>query len=134
VNRSRINLSRIEWAIGYLLVVVAIAVCLAPRDDLPESVEHFDKLSHVLGHGALAAYFAGLVPRSAWWKIFLFLLALGIGIEFAQHFIHMGREGDPRDVVANSAGAVLGLLAGRLGVARWPELVSWLATRRGATP
>ena len=56
-----------------------------------------------------------------WWKIFVFLLLLGAGIEFAQYFMHVGREGDVRDVLANVAGAALGLLLARLGLARWPE-------------
>ena len=67
-------------------------------------------------------YFTGLVPRRGWWKIFVFLLLLGVAIEFAQYYMHAGRDGDPRDVVANCAGAALGLLLARLGLARWPGL------------
>ena len=58
------------------------------------------------------------------------LLLFGIVIEFAQYFMHVGREGDPRDVVANSAGAVLGLSLARLGLSRWPDLAAWLLGRR----
>ena len=43
--------------------------------------------SHLIGHGALALYFAGLVPRRGWWKIFVFLLLFGIAIEFAQYYM-----------------------------------------------
>jgi glycopeptide antibiotics resistance protein len=70
------------------------------------------------------------VARRSWWKIFLFLLLLGAAIEVAQYLMHAGREGDPRDVVANSLGALSGLVAGRLGLARWPELAAWLLVRR----
>ncbi len=70
---------------------------------IPGAFEVSDKFSHLAGHGALALYFAGLVPRSRWWKIFAFLLLFGAGIEFAQYAMQVGREGDPRDVVANSA-------------------------------
>jgi glycopeptide antibiotics resistance protein len=87
-----------------------------------------------LGHGALAAYFTGLVPRRHWWRIFLYLMLFGVAIEVAQYCMHAGRNGDPRDLLANVAGVSLGLLVGWMGLARWPELVSWLATRRGATP
>jgi VanZ family protein len=124
------NLQRVWWTIGAVVVAAAMVVCLLPVEELPAPLEWNDKLSHVIGHGLLAVYFAGLVPRRSWWKIFIFLLLMGIAIEFAQYFMHAGREGDPRDVVANSIGAALGLLAGRLGLARWPELAAWLLGRR----
>jgi VanZ family protein len=126
------RLERVWWALGVLLVVAAVAVCLVPGPALPVELEWNDKASHVLGHCLLAVYFAGLVPRSRWWKIFTFLLLLGVAIEFAQYYMHAGREGDPRDVLANSTGAVLGLTVARLGVARWPELAAWLLGQRAA--
>jgi len=43
--------------------------------------------------------------------------------------MHVGREGDPRDVVANSIGAALGLVLARLGMARWPEFAAWALFR-----
>jgi VanZ family protein len=124
------NLQRVWWALGFLLVVAAVIVCLAPIPEMPATFDWGDKAFHMIGHGALAAYFAGLMPRNHWWKLFVFLLLLGIGIEFAQHFMALGRQGDPRDVVANSIGALLGLAAARLGLSRWPELVAWLLGRR----
>lgn len=126
------NLTRLEWMFGYLLVAAALVVCLMPGRDLPDSFELNDKISHLVGHGALAAYFTGLVPRRNWWKIFLYLLMFGAVIEVAQYYMHMGREGDPRDVVANGAGTLLGLLAGWIGVCRWPMLLQWILRRREA--
>lgn len=126
------NLSRIEWIGGVVLLVAAAVACLVPGQELPSSFELNDKVSHLVGHGALAAYFSGLVPRRRWWKIFLYLLIFGAVIEFAQYSMHVGREGDPRDVIANSAGVCLGLLAGLLGVSRWPEFVAWVFRRREA--
>jgi VanZ family protein len=126
------TLTRVWWALGVLLVIAATMVCLMPMAEVPKEFEINDKLSHLIGHGALALYFSGLVPRRGWWKIFLFLLLFGISIEFAQYYLHAGRDGDPRDVIANSLGAALGLLAGRCGLARWPELAAWLLGRRTA--
>ena len=128
------NLARLEWTIGYLLVAAALVVCLLPGRELPDSFELNDKISHLVGHGALAVYFSGLVPRRNWWKIFLYLLIFGAVIELAQYFMHAGREGDPRDVLANAAGAVLGLLAGWAGMGRWPDLVAWVFRRRESAP
>ena len=123
------NLTRVWWGLGVLLVLVAIVVCVMPSNEIPGVLELNDKLSHVSGHAAMAIYFAGLVPRQRWWKIFVFLLLLGSAIEVAQYAMHMGREGDPRDVVANSMGAALGLLLARLGLARWPEFAAWVLFR-----
>jgi len=125
------NLTRIEWGVGWVLLLAAAITCLVPGQELPKAFEYNDKLSHVMGHGVLAVYFTGLVPRRNWWKIFLYLLLFGVGIEIAQYTMHMGREGDPRDVIANSAGALLGLLAGFLGVSRWPVLVARAVGRKG---
>ena len=127
------TLTRIEWAFGWLLVLTAAIICLVPGHEIPKAFELNDKVSHLLGHGVLAAYFSGLVPRRNWWKIFLYLLLFGTAIEIAQYNMHLGREGDPRDVLANSMGALAGLLAGFIGVSRWPGLVAWVLGRRGAT-
>ena len=127
-------LTRVWWFLGFVLVAMAVVICLVPGQDLPQAFEWNDKLSHVVGHAALAAWFAGLVPRRSWWKVFAALLLLGIAIEFAQHFMHQGRAGDPRDVVADAGGLLLGLLLARLGLSRWPEWAAWLlGQRRTAT-
>jgi glycopeptide antibiotics resistance protein len=127
------NLQRVWWSLGALIVGAALVVCLMPMNEVVAPFEWNDKTSHLVGHGLLAVYFAGLLPRRGWWKIFVFLLLFGVAIEFAQHFMHMGREGDPRDVAANSAGAALGLLAARLGLSRWPDLAAWLLGRRATS-
>ena len=123
------KLTRVWWGLGVLLVLIVVVVCILPSNEIPGVFELNDKVSHLLGHGALAIYFAGLIPRPRWWKIFVFLLLLGSAIEVAQYAMHWGRQGDPRDVVANSMGAALGLLIARLGLARWPEFAAWLLFR-----
>ena len=123
-------LNRVWWGLGFFFVFAAIVACLVPGDELPGAFEVNDKFSHLAGHGALALWFSGLVPRRSWWKIWLLLLLLGTAIEFMQYFMHAGREGDPRDVLANTIGALLGLGVGRLGVCRWPQLAAWLLGQR----
>jgi VanZ family protein len=118
------TLQRFWWALGVVIVGAALWVCLVPARELPAAVEWNDKVSHFAGHGLMALYFTGLVARRSWWKIFVFLLFFGIAIEFAQYYMHAGREGDPRDVVANSIGVLLGLGAARLGLWRWPDWVA----------
>jgi len=125
------NLARIEWLFGVVLLLAATVVCLVPGHDLPASFELNDKVSHMVGHGALAAYFTGLVPRRRWWLIFVGLMIFGAVIEVAQHFMHVGRNGDPRDLLANCIGVSLGLVVGFLGVSRWPDLLAWALRQRG---
>jgi VanZ family protein len=125
-------LTRLWWGLGFVFVGLAVFVCLVPGDELPSAFEFNDKLSHMAGHGALAAYFTGLVARRSWWKIFLALFALGIAIEIAQYFMHAGRNGDPTDVLANSSGLLFGLLLGWLGLSRWTQWAAWLLGSRRA--
>jgi len=125
-------LTRVWWGLGFVLVAGALVACLVPGQKLPTAFEFNDKLSHLVGHGLLAAWFAGLVPRRSWWKIFMALLVFGIGIEIAQYYMHFGREADARDVVANSCGALLGLGLSWLGLSRWPDWAAWLLGQRRA--
>jgi VanZ family protein len=123
-------MTRIWWALGIVLMCAALVVCLMPVPHVPQPFELNDKIAHILGHTALATYFTGLVPRPRWWKIFAFLLVFGIVIEFAQHYMAMGRQGDLRDVIGNAVGAALGLLLGFLGLSRWPIWVeTWFGRR-----
>jgi VanZ family protein len=124
------NLSRVWWTLGLLLVVAAAVVCLIPMREMPRAFDVNDKVSHLIGHGALALYFAGLVPLRSWWKILVLLVLFGISIEFAQYYMRVGRHGDARDVLANGIGAVLGLVLARCGLARWPEVAAWVLGRR----
>ena len=76
----------------------------------------------------MPAWFRG----ARWWKIFVFLLMFGIVVEIAQYYMNVGRNGDPRDVVANSVGALLGLLFAWMGLARWPLFAAWVFGQRRA--
>ena len=105
-----------------LLVVAAVVVCLVPMPEMPQAFDWNDKVSHMIGHGTAGAVFRGSGAAASWWKIFVFLLLFGIAIEFAQYFMHAGRQGDPRDVLANSTGAVAGSAArAAAGCRRWPD-------------
>ena len=125
------NLNRVWWILGFVLVGVVVFVCLLPGRDVPHTLLS-DKANHFIAHFALTAWFAGLVPRRGWWKVFVALALLGISIEIAQGLMHEGRESDPLDVVANCTGAFAALVVSWLGLARWPEFAAWLLGRRAA--
>jgi VanZ family protein len=124
------TLRRFWWAFGFVLVAIATYFCLIPGAEVPKEFEVSDIVSHFVGHGTLALYFAGLVPMRRWWKIFVFLLAFGIIVELAQFYMNWGREGEVKDVFSNAAGALLGLLVAWLGLHRWPEWAARLLGRQ----
>lgn len=116
-----------------MLVCLALVLCLIPSRELRDPIGLNDKVSHALGHAAMAVYFAGLVPRARWWKILGFLFCFGVAVEFAQYYMNVGREGDAADVAANVAGALLGLALARLGLERWPGWFNRILGLRGAS-
>jgi len=126
------TLRRFWWLLGALIVLAAVTICLLPNDELPSSFSLNDKVSHVLGHAMMAVYFAGLVERHRWWKILLFQFLLGVGIEVSQSFMHLGREADVFDCIANLLGAGLGLLLARAGLERWTQVAAAILGRRAA--
>lgn len=108
------------WRIaGWLGVAAVCVVSLVPVP--PETVEAAggDKLVHCLGYGALAFWFAQLVPVAGRprWLVALGLTALGAGLEAAQALVPW-RSTEVWDVAADAAGAFAGAALAGLGPAR----------------
>ena len=109
--------------LGIVWTLLILTVCLMPGDNLPESsflsFRGADKLIHtslylvlmvLVGRG-LAKYFSSSYSRSRIIVIaFLYCLFLGVGIEFIQSVFVAGRSGDVLDVLANAAGASIGVV------------------------
>jgi glycopeptide antibiotics resistance protein len=66
---------------------------------------------NVLMFVPIGLFFLLLFGRRLWWLSVLFGVALTIGIESAQQFMPT-RVSDARDILANSSGALLGVLVG----------------------
>ena len=115
-----------------VLLLAAIVVCLVPGDDCRRAFELNDKLSHLIGHWRAGRLFRG--PRAAPRLVedLPVLLLFGVAIEVAQYYMHVGRDGDPRDVVANCAGCCSACWWDGWGSRAGPGSVNWLVTRRGA--
>ncbi|WP_457445292.1 VanZ family protein [Roseateles sp. P5_E4] len=110
-----------------LAVLLIVITCLALSPAPPKTITTgWDKSNHALAFAALA--FSGVWamwpvsqrPRQWIWLV-IALIGYGIGIEIAQSFLPP-READWHDVVADSVGIALGLLAA------WPITAS--AARR----
>lgn len=94
------------WLAG---VTVLVVVCLLPSPDLP-NLHVSDKLEHATAFALLSASAVQLFERGrALLAVAIGLLALGIGIEFAQALFTTTRAMEAADVVADAAGIVAGL-------------------------
>lgn len=92
-----------------LAVVGVCVICLVPLDGLPPLPDNSDKVEHLLTYFVLAACAVQLFEgRRALLISALGLVALGIGIEFAQGMTTY-RSADPWDALANSIGVLLGM-------------------------
>ena len=100
-------------------VTVLLWLSLAPTQDLP-TITFWDKAEHALAYLVLTGLGLVLFPRRAL-TVVVGVLALGVTIEFLQAAMDVGRQGDWRDVAANSvgvAGAVIVVFLGRMACRR----------------
>jgi glycopeptide antibiotics resistance protein len=72
-------------------------------------------------------FFLLLLGRGRWWLAIVLGVILTCGIEFAQVFIP-SRVSDPRDILANSTGALVGVVAAL--IVTWPAAVRRARERR----
>ena len=98
-------------AVGYTIWLTAVS--LTPLDglDLP-SFSYADKIVHFFLYFFLTLLWLLAYPK--WWRkrIFFIILVLlwGIAIELIQEYFVPTRSGDVFDAIANTAGALTGLL------------------------
>jgi VanZ family protein len=117
------------WIVASVLLVIAVLYAsLAPLSLPADLPTHFDKFEHAAGYVFLAVWFTGLVARSRYGRVAVALVLLGLAIELLQAAMPFGREGDPRDIVANVAGIGIGLALAYWATGGWAQQVeAWLA-------
>jgi hypothetical protein len=120
---------RLWMILGFVLVATVIVSSLVPGGDSIK-MPGGDKLLHALAYLTLMVWFAGLQPRRAWRWVAIGLLLMGLGLEIAQGAMHMHRVADARDMAANAAGVIIGLLLAAAGAATWAyRLETWLVRK-----
>ena len=94
------------WVLAIALVVVG---SLLPGKDLPQ-VHVNDKVEHFLAYALLSAGAVQLFARRlSWGFVCVLLVLMGIGIEYMQAQMGLGRMLDRNDALANTVGVLLGL-------------------------
>lgn len=107
-------------------IVALIVVCLIPLNSLPPLPENSDKVEHLLGYFLLAAAAVQLFgSRLALSLAAVGLVALGIGVEFAQGYTAY-RSSDPADAAANTLGVLLGMAT---ALTPWRDLLLHMEKR-----
>jgi VanZ family protein len=116
------------WLAGVLAVV---ALSLMPPAPLPELPSGGDKVEHFLAYCLLAMGAVQLFAlRGLWLLVCAGLVAMGIGLEYAQGAYTVTRMQDPFDALANTLGVAAGL-----ATALTPLRDAWLRVeRRSARP
>ncbi|MCO5055772.1 VanZ family protein [Thermomonas sp.] len=92
-----------------LAIAVVVFGSLLPVQDLPE-VGVSDKFEHFLAYAVLSAGAVQLFQRRlSWGFVCVVLVFLGIGLEYLQGAMGMGRAADRMDALANTVGVLIGL-------------------------
>ncbi len=122
---------RRPWLWAGLWTAAVAAVCVAslvPPSSLPSVPAGTDKLEHLVGYALLAAGAVQLFGRrlsllSAW----VALALMGIGLEYLQGQMGLGRAMDTRDALANTLGVLAGLAT---QFTRWRDALLRFDNRR----
>lgn len=93
------------WIAGMLL---GVYLSLRPVPPVAPAVPHLDKLIHAGGYAALAMFAACLFDGRARLRALAGVWLLGAAIELAQGLLPTGRLMEAADLLANSAGIILG--------------------------
>lgn len=107
-NKKIHNLLQITLFFYTLLLTYML---LRPANSLPKDIYWFegaDKVVHFGIFGVLSFLYKATFSRQAFGRCFLILILYGIATELAQEYMHLGRSGDPLDLLADAIGIVLG--------------------------
>jgi VanZ family protein len=88
-----------------------------------------DKVEHVLGYFLLTFWFCGIYPRRSYWKVGLAMLGMGLLVEILQGAMHLGRQADVRDLIADVIGIAPAILLSLTPLGRWPRWLEVLVAR-----
>ena len=111
----------------YCLIAIYTYFGLTPH---PEAIvgNFNDLLMHFVGYFVAAFSITAARPQWPWWQRALILIVYSIAIEIAQHF-NPPRTFSLSDIVANSAGVLLGLVVANFILVKVPAVKGLLGNR-----
>jgi VanZ family protein len=109
---------RLWWFIGWALVAFILYSTLAPSADVP-NLHIWDKLEHAGAFFGLTLWFGGLIRRSRYALLALWMLLLGVAIELAQGYMGWGRDMDIHDFYADAIGVAVAFILLGAGLSQW---------------
>jgi len=129
-----VTLRRLWHLIGLALLAATVWGSLGPPPDSPLRFPFEDKAWHLLAYFCLAGWYGMLRPADRrWrWRVAVACALLGLLLEGLQHFVP-GRLPDLGDALANTGGALLGLLWARSRAGRLLERLERLTAGSGDT-
>jgi VanZ family protein len=127
---AAMDVKRAWTVIGWIGVAVVVYYSLKPHP--PElAVAQGDKIQHFAAYGSMMLWWVQLAAtRVARLRTAAWLVALGVGLEFAQSFTGY-REASWLDASANTAGVLAGWALAPPRLPDFLALATRLGTRRG---
>ncbi len=98
------------WAgLWVLAIAVVVVASLVPASGLPD-LKVSDKFEHFIAYAVLSAGAVQLFARRlSWGFVCVVLVLMGIGLEYMQAKMALGRMLDRADALANTIGVLVGL-------------------------
>ena len=125
---SDLRYGRFWLVFGWVSVAAAMVLSLMPPA-VVELPDWNDKLEHAAGYFLLTFWFCGIYPRHRYWAVGLAMLGMGILVEVLQGVMHMGRQADAKDLLADLIGIVPALLLSLTPLRYWPRWIEALVVR-----
>lgn len=117
------------WVLfGLLMVATVVYLTLEAPSGRIGRIPNLDKAYHFVAFLSLTLWFAALVERRGYWAVSIALFLLGIAIEIGQHVMALGRSAEFLDVVADTAGILVGIVLSLAIRDSWLQRVErWLS-------
>lgn len=125
---SGLRYGRFWLVFGWCSVIAALVLSIIPSSS-PVLPQWNDKLEHAGGYFLLTFFFCGIYSRRHYWVVGLAMLSLGALVEILQGLMHMGRNSDVNDLIADAVGIAPAILLSLTPLSQWPRWIERVFVR-----